>query len=105
MLYHYGTMTRNSKGLNNHVPEELAEVNAEDLAKLGVEDGGTIFMESRRGKLSTKVKVTDRVPPGVIFMTHHFFETPVNELTNGAYDKVTKTYEYKVCAVRISKAQ
>ncbi len=104
MLYHYGTMTRNSRGLNSYVPEELAEVNCEDAAKIGVEDGGYITMESRRGKLVTRIKCSDRVPPGVIFMTHHFFETPVNELTNGAYDKVTKTYEYKVAAVRISKA-
>ena len=104
MLYHYGTMTRNSRSLDGHVPEELAELSIEDAAKLGVADGDSIKVESRRGKLVTKVKVTDRVGPGVLFMTHHFFETPTNELTNGAYDKVTKTYEYKVCGVKIAKA-
>lgn len=104
MLFHYGTMTRNSNGLNSYHPEELAELNPADAAKIGVEDGGYMHVESRRGKIVTKVKITDRVPAGVLFMTHHFFETPVNELTNGANDKIAKTYEYKVCGVRISKA-
>ncbi|HEX3015687.1 MAG TPA: molybdopterin dinucleotide binding domain-containing protein, partial [Desulfobacteria bacterium] len=103
MLFHYGTSTRNSKALNTYRPEERAEVNPVDAERIGVEDGGFMKVESRRGKLVTKIRITDRVPAGVIFMTHHYLETPTNELTNGAYDKVTKTYEYKVCGVRISK--
>jgi formate dehydrogenase alpha subunit len=47
--------------------------------------------------------VTERVPVGMVFMTLHYFDSPTNVLTNGAYDKVTKTYEYKVCGVQISK--
>jgi predicted molibdopterin-dependent oxidoreductase YjgC len=50
------------------------------------------------------VTVTDVVPPGVVFMTFHYKESPVNELTNAAFDPVTKTAEFKVCAVRIEKA-
>ena len=36
-------------------------------------------------------------------MTFHFSETAVNELTNSASDPISKTAEYKVCAVRIEK--
>ncbi|MEL7656922.1 MAG: molybdopterin dinucleotide binding domain-containing protein, partial [Bacillota bacterium] len=60
-----------------------------------------IKVVSRRGEVVTKVWVTKRVPPGVLFMTLHYRESPTNVLTNGAYDKVTKTYEYKVCGVRV----
>ena len=60
-------------------------------------------VSSRRGSVITKVTVTDRVPPGIIFMTFHFHETPVNELTNSAYDPISNTAEYKVCAVKIEK--
>ncbi len=56
---------------------------------------------SRRGSITTRVTVTDTVPPGVVFMTFHYKESPVNELTNAAFDPVTKTAEFKVCAVRI----
>ncbi len=105
MLYHYGVMTRNSKGLEAYSPEEMAELNPLDGANIGVADGDYMHVQSRRGQLVTRVKLTDRVPPGVLFMTHHFLESPVNELTNGASDKVTKTYEYKICGVKISKAE
>ena len=38
-----------------------------------------------------------------MFMTFHYKESPVNELTNSAGDPVTKTAEFKVCAVRMEK--
>ncbi|MFH1834533.1 MAG: molybdopterin dinucleotide binding domain-containing protein, partial [bacterium] len=51
-----------------------------------------------------KVKLTERVPPGVMFMTFHFRETAVNELTNSAFDPISNTAEFKVSAVKIEKA-
>ena len=59
--------------------------------------------QSRRGSIATRVTVTDTVPEGVVFMTFHYKESPVNELTNSAFDPVTKTAEFKVCAVRVEK--
>jgi len=50
-----------------------------------------------------KAKVTDISPPGAIFMTFHFAESPTNVLTNPALDPVSKIPEFKVCAVRIEK--
>ncbi len=100
-LQHYNITTRFSEALDEHAPEELAELNPEDAKRLNIQDGDRVKVISRRGEVETKVWVTDRVPPGVIFMTLHYWETPTNVLTNGAYDKVTKTYEYKVCGVRV----
>jgi len=102
-LSHYNVFTQHSPSLEIHSPEELAEVNPSDAEKLGVEDGEVVKVASRRGELNTKIKVTERVPVGMVFMTLHYFDSPTNVLTNGAYDKVTKTYEYKVCGVKISK--
>jgi predicted molibdopterin-dependent oxidoreductase YjgC len=36
-------------------------------------------------------------------MTFHFFESPVNELTNAALDPLAKIPETKVCAVRLDR--
>ena len=36
-------------------------------------------------------------------MSFHYLATPTNELTSGNLDKTTKTYEYKVCAVKVEK--
>jgi formate dehydrogenase alpha subunit len=100
-LSHYNISTRFSDSLEEYAPEEYAELNPNDAERLGILDGKKIKVASRRGELETKVRVTDRVPPGMLFMTLHYKESPSNVLTNGAYDKVTKTYEYKVCGVRV----
>lgn len=102
-LAHYNITTRNSGALEAYAPEEYAELNPKDAERLRVKDGEQVKVASRRGELETKVRVTDRVPPGMIFMTLHYKESPTNVLTNGAYDKITKTYEYKVCGVRIER--
>jgi predicted molibdopterin-dependent oxidoreductase YjgC len=104
MLYQYNVSTRNSAILESLAPHELAEVNPEDAAAAGLADGEEMRISSRRGSVVSRVKVTDRVPPGIVFMTFHFWESAVNELTNSAYDPISKTAEYKVCAVKIEKA-
>ena len=105
MLYHYCITTRHLKTLMDIRPYELAEIHPEDAEKLGVEEEGFIRVTSRRGSILTRVNITNRVKPGMIFMTFHYKETPTNELTNAAFDPVSKTPEYKVCAVKIEKAE
>jgi formate dehydrogenase alpha subunit len=101
MLYHYNVMTRHSAGLDSLRPHELAEVNPADAARLGAMEGDTVRVVSRRGSITTRVTITDRVPQGTMFMTFHYRESPVNQLTNAAADPVTMTAEFKVCAVRV----
>jgi formate dehydrogenase alpha subunit len=101
--YHTGTMTRKTDGLNKFMGSERVQINPEDALKLGIDGDDTIKVISRRGEVRAGVEITGVVPPGVIFMTFHFAETPTNTLTSHAVDSVTQTPEYKVCAVRIEK--
>lgn len=103
MLYHYNIMTRHSKRLDDIRPHELAEINPVDAERLGVVEEGFIRVTSRRGSILTRVTITNKVKPGMMFMTFHYKESPVNELTNSAYDPITKTAEYKISAVRVEK--
>ena len=103
MLYHYNVMTRLSQNLEWLRPYELAEVNPADAERLGVVENELVRVSSRRGSITTRITVTEKVPPGTMFMTFHFKESPVNELTNAAGDPVTMTAEFKVCAVRMEK--
>ena len=105
MLYHYNISTRISASLEMLRPHELAEVNPADAAHYGFANGEMIRVSSRRGSITTRIAVTDKVPPGTIFMTFHYKESPVNELTNAACDPVTQTAEFKVCAVRLEKLE
>ncbi len=101
--YHTGTMTRKVAGLNVFMGEERVQINPQDAEKLGICDRDSIKVISRRGQVTASTEVTGVVPVGVVFMTFHFAETPTNILTSHAVDPVTKTPEYKVCAVRIEK--
>ncbi len=101
--WHTGTMSRKVVGLNNFMGEELVQINPEDAKALGITDGDMVKARSRRGEIKAKAKVTEVSPPGVVFMTFHFAESPANVLTNPASDPVAKIPEYKVCAVRLEK--
>ena len=105
MLYHYHTLlSRKSKGLSEIYPEGLVEINPSDADRLGIKpDNGLIEVTSRRGKVRAKAKISDNLPPGVVFMTFHFKEAAANLLTLDAVDPVAKIPEYKVCAVNIRK--
>ncbi|NOX96808.1 MAG: molybdopterin-dependent oxidoreductase, partial [Nitrospirae bacterium] len=102
--FHTSTMTRKVEGLDILNKQELLNINPEDAAQLGIADGETIQVFSRRGKMKVKAKVTAICPPGVVSMTFHFAETPTNVLTNSALDPVSKIPETKVCAVRITRS-
>lgn len=100
--FHTGTMSRRSR-LEELRSEELAMIHPKDAEIYGIRDKDTISVESRRGKVTTKVQVTDQVPPGIVFMTFHFKETPTNVLTIASTDPVCRIPELKVCAVRVEK--
>jgi len=101
--YHTGAMTRRVPGLEQLAPEERVEINPDDAAKLGVNDGDWLHISSRRGQVDARAWVTDRVGHGVVFMTFHYAEALTNALTNTAVDPIAKIPELKVCAVRVEK--
>ncbi|MFA4874756.1 MAG: molybdopterin dinucleotide binding domain-containing protein, partial [bacterium] len=104
-LYHYhtATQTRNSVGFENLFPEELLELSPDDAKKLGVKTGDIVKARSRRGEIMLKAWVTERSAPGVCWTSFHFVEACGNVLTNDAFDTVTETAEYKVCAISVEK--
>ena len=102
--YHTGSMTHRVAGLETLAPEERVELNPDDAAVLGVNDGDCIRISSRRGIVESRAWVTDRVGRGVIFMTFHYANALGNVLTNTAVDPIAKIPELKVCAVKVEKA-
>jgi len=101
--YHTATQTRNSVGLEELFPEELIELNPVDASRLGIASGDLVKAESRRGSITLRAWVNERSTPGLCWMAFHFAEACANELTIDAFDPVTETAEYKVCAIRVSK--
>lgn len=106
MLYHFhtGSMSRRSKKLNKIHDHELLMIHPEDAKAFAIRDKDTVEVASRRGRVFSKAQVTDHVPPGTIFMTFHFAETPTNLLTIAATDPICKIPELKICAVKVQKS-
>jgi len=104
-LYHFhtSTMSRRVKGLDQLDDRELLKIHPDDAANLGIADGETVRVSSRRGEVTVETSVTDKCPPGVVSLTFHFAEAPTNRLTHSALDPVAKIPETKVCAVRVEK--
>jgi predicted molibdopterin-dependent oxidoreductase YjgC len=79
-------------------------VNAIDAEAAGVLDGKPMLIKGRRGEVRTQARVTDRVPPGVVFLSFHWKEAPANLLTSDAgLDPLAKIPEFKISAVRIER--
>jgi len=101
--YHTRTMTGRCPSLEREFPGPMAQIHVQDAEKLGLNDGDSIKVASRRGEIVTPVKIGDTVPEGAIFMDFHFQEANPNWLLGTSLDPVSKTPDYKVCPVRLEK--
>jgi formate dehydrogenase major subunit/formate dehydrogenase alpha subunit len=101
--YHTGTMTRRTNLLEREAPCALVQINTDDAARLNIKKGDLVELASRRGTMTARADITEKVPGKVLFTTFHFHESPVNMLTNPALDPVSKIPEYKGCAVKIRR--
>ncbi len=101
--YHTRTMTARCPSLHKEFPKPIAQINELDADRLGIEDGDEIKVLSRRGEVFTFARPGDIAPEGSIFMDFHFWEANANVLLGTSLDPISKTPDYKVCAVRIEK--
>ena len=97
--WHTGTMSRRSNVLNELYPNGVVEMSPIDAARLGLVEGDLVVVTSKRGRVEAPLHITEKSPPGVIFMPFHWREAAANILTNDALDPLAKIPEYKVSAV------
>jgi predicted molibdopterin-dependent oxidoreductase YjgC len=101
--WHTGSMSRRATVLEKRIPIGVIDMHPEDALKLGIATGDIVKIASKRGMITAPVNITDKVAPGLYFMTFHWKESPANVLTNAALDPTAKIPEYKVSAVSIEK--
>ena len=107
VLYHWhgGTITRRADNLLARSPELEVSINAEDGARHGVGNGDWVRVRSRRGTLEGRAVYTEKMRAGEVFVPFvKMQEHAANFLTNAALDPESRIPEYKVCAVRIERA-
>ena len=103
-LYNYniGNMTQESDAIRQKQSKNFVEMHKSDAQQLGVVDGGSVIVSTRRGEVTVEAVVGERTRPGALWMPFHFVDQPTNQLTNDAFDNITRTAEYKVCAATVS---
>lgn len=97
--WHTGTMSRRANVLSELYPSGVVEMHPDDAARLGLVEGDLVVVTSKRGRVEAPLHITEKSPPGVIFMPFHWREAAANILTNDALDPLAKIPEYKVSAV------
>jgi len=81
MLGNLHSQLRNIPKLRKLVPEPLAEIHPDTARKYGINDGETIIIETKRGSIELKARVTEDILPGVVNVPHGWSEANVNVLT------------------------
>ncbi|MEZ5046663.1 MAG: formate dehydrogenase subunit alpha [Chitinophagaceae bacterium] len=102
--YNCGAQTRRTGNAEILLTDSLL-IHPHDAADNRIEDGDMVCIESARGKIDVKAKITDEVNPGILSSTFHFPEVSMNILTSSVTDSDALCPEYKVCAVRIRKSK
>jgi assimilatory nitrate reductase catalytic subunit len=101
-----GNQTRRIGPLVDQYPEPLLELHPVLAKKHGIVDGDWVMVESRRGSLTVRCQVVTTIRPDTVFVPYHWAGAKsVNRVTISAQDPISKIPEYKVCAVRLKKAE
>jgi assimilatory nitrate reductase catalytic subunit len=100
-----GNQTRRIGPLVDHCPEPRIELHPRLAGRLGIADGDWTRVESRRGHCTLRASVVTTIRPDTVFIPYHWpGRKSANQLTISAQDPISKIPEYKVCAVRVRKA-
>lgn len=103
--WHTGTKTRRVPILDHLSSRAWLEMNPRDAKQLGLRSHDAVDVVSGRGRVrAVELRLTEIIAPGQVFMPFHFFETNVNEVTQSAFDPVSREPNYKQCAVRVERA-
>jgi len=100
--WHTGSMTRHSPTLDAIEPDPVVTIHPEDLDAMGIEAGGLITIESRRGQVTAYARADLGIQKGSLFMAFCYNEASANLITNEALDPSAKIPEFKFCAVKAS---
>jgi anaerobic selenocysteine-containing dehydrogenase len=83
ILYYTHAQHRNIKGLKEMSPEPFAEVHQKTAEKYGIQDGESIIVESNRGQIKVKARITEEMLERVVSIPHGWpGEANVNLLTD-----------------------
>lgn len=105
---HWHTRTKTGKVpiLERLSPNAWLEMNPRDAQALSLKPHDRVDVVSSRGHVrDVELRVTEIIAPGQVFMPFHYAEANANQVTQSAFDPISREPNYKQCAVRVEKAQ
>lgn len=104
--WHTRTKTGQVSILERMSPKAWLEMNPRDAQVLRLKPHDQVDVVSARGRVrGVELRVTEIIAPGQVFMPFHFFETNVNQVTQSAFDPLSREPNYKQCAVNVMRSQ
>jgi ferredoxin-nitrate reductase len=116
-IYHFHTRTKTARApqLQSAASDAWVELSPADAGSLGVGEGDVVRLESPRGRLEAKARISG-IKEGMVFAPFHYgyfdqregggpdgHPRAANELTITEWDPASKQPLYKVGAVRVTK--
>src|SRR5204863_8572405 len=104
---HWHTRTKTGKVpiLEHLSPHAWLEMNPRDAHALGLNPQERVDVVSRRGSIrNLRLRATETIAPGQVFVPFHFAESNANQLTQTAYDPISREPNFKQSAVRVERA-
>lgn len=103
--WHTRTKTGAISILQRMSPRAWLEMNPRDAQQINLQAHDHVEVISARGRVSkVELRVTEIVAPGQVFLPFHFAETNANQITQSAFDPISREPNYKQCAVRVEKS-
>jgi nitrate reductase (cytochrome) len=104
--WHSGTMTRRVPELARAMPVAQLFLNSDDAKELGLAKNDVAWIESRRGKIKTRVEVGGRyrLPRGTVYVPWFDEGVFINKVTLDATCPISKETDFKKCAVKVYPA-
>ncbi len=103
--WHTRTKTGGISILQRMSPRAWLEMNPVDAARLELRPHDRVEIVSPRGRVSSvELRITEIVAPGQVFLPFHFAESNANQITQSAFDPISREPNYKQCSVRVERS-
>jgi anaerobic selenocysteine-containing dehydrogenase len=115
--FFFNSEHRQLKRLRKAHPQPIAELHPDTAAGLGIADGDWVWIETRRGRIKQKAKLTEGIDPRVVHAEHGWWfpeedgpeygvwKSNANVLTDNGppYDPAMGTYQLRALLCRIAR--
>ena len=102
--WHTRTKTGQVPILERLSPNPWVEMNPRDARALRLKWSDRVDVVSQRGRIpALELRITETVAPGQVFVPFHWADFNANQVTQSAFDPISREPNYKQCAVRVER--